>query len=166
MTTRETASTEGSSEFAESLRRGVLIGAAVLVLVVPPAVHYAPHLRAKPPVAAQTRGHGLADLGVQPASGDVRRMANWVADSRDNGTRAFVIIDKPQARVYLFGPDAHLRAAATALLGSARGDDTFPGVGDKPLKEVKAEEKSTPAGRFIADVGESCTRGVDEVWYD
>jgi hypothetical protein len=170
MTPRETA--RPSSEFAESFRRGLLIGAAVLVVVVPPAVHYARHAppthSAKAPAAAQpqVRAHGHADFGSENPSPDVRRMAAWVADSRDNGLRAFVIIDKPQARVYLFGPDAHLRAAATALLGSARGDDTVPGVGDKPLKDVKPEEKTTPAGRFVAEVGESSTRGEDVVWVD
>jgi hypothetical protein len=168
MTPREPARSRPRSEFAESLRRGLLIGAAALVVVLPPAVHFAPRIHsAKNPPAVQ-RAHGLhhADFGAEPVSADVRRMANWVADSRDNGARAFVVIDKPRARVYLFGPDAHLRAAATALLGSARGDDTFPGVGDKPLKDVKPEEKTTPAGRFIAEVGESSTRGEDVVWVD
>lgn len=169
MTPRETASAQPSSEFAESMRRGALIGAAVLVLVLPPALYFAPrHGRISPPATAvQPRG-GVhqADMAGEPASTDVRRMANWVAVSGDNGTRAFAIIDKPQARVYLFGPDAHLRAAATALLGSARGDDTVPGVGDKPIKDVLPEEKTTPAGRFIARVGESSTRGEDVVWVD
>jgi len=166
MTTRETAGAQPSSEFAESMRRGALIGAAVLVLVLPPALHFAP--RHAPPATAVRPQGGVhqADMAGEPASIDVRRMANWVAVSDDNGTRAFVIIDKPQARVYLFGPDAHLRAAATALLGSARGDDTVPGVGDKPIKEVLPEEKTTPAGRFIARVGESSTRGEDVVWVD
>jgi hypothetical protein len=169
MTPRETDSRRNRSEFAESLRRGLLIGAAALVVVLPPAVHFAPRiLPAKHATAPQpqVRAPHHADFGAEQASADVRRMANWVADSRDNGARAFVVIDKPQARVYLFGPDAHLRAAATALLGSARGDDTFPGVGDKPLKDVRPEEKTTPAGRFIAEVGESSTRGEDVVWVD
>jgi hypothetical protein len=171
MTARETASARENSEFAESIRRGVLIGAAVLVLVLPPALHYgqrsAPQAKAPAAVAQpQAHGHRLAQLGAEPASVDVRRVANWVADSRDNGARSFVILDKPQARIYLFGPDAHLRAAATALLGSARGDDTVPGVGDKPLKDVKPEEKTTPAGRFIAEVGESSSRGEDVIWVD
>jgi hypothetical protein len=150
------------------MRRRLLIGAAMLALVVPPAAYYyAPHWRAKPPpVAAAPRAHRAADLRGEPASTDVRRLAAWIADSGDNGRHAFAILDKPRARVYLFEPDAHLRAAANALLGSARGDDTVPGVGDKPIKDVLPQEKTTPAGRFVAEVGESSTRGEDVVWVD
>jgi hypothetical protein len=151
----------------------MLIGAAVLVLVLPPAIHYswlAP--RAKAPVAVQprvaqpTQVPHLADLRGESASRDVLRMANWVAVSHDNGARAFAILDKQQAKVFLFGPEARLLAATPALLGSAHGDDTVPGIGDKPLKEVKPEEKTTPAGRFIAEVGQSSSRGEDVVWVD
>lgn len=171
MTARETAATQPPSEFAQSLRRGMLIGAAVLVLVLPPAIRYAaPPLpaRAKAPESVQTqpRARHLADLRGEAASKDVRRMADWIAVSGDNGTRAFAILDKQQAKVFLFGPDARLRAATPALLGAAHGDDTVPGVGDKPLKDVKPEEKTTPAGRFLAEVGKSSSRGEDVVWVD
>jgi hypothetical protein len=155
----------------------MLIGAAVLVLVLPPALRYAPLApvapRASPPQAAQPRiaqpqlrPGTTADLRGQRASRDVRRFANWVAVSNDNGPHAFAILDKKQAKVFLFGPDARLRAATPALLGAAHGDDTVPGIGDKPLKDVKPEEKTTPAGRFVAEVGESSSRGEDVVWVD
>lgn len=181
MTTREIAAPHHPpSEFAESLRRGALIGAAILVLVLPPALRYAPVApvaspRNAPPAASRSqpriaqaplgRSH-VADLRGEPASRDVRRMANWIAVSQDNGTHAFAILDKRQAKVFLFGPDARLRAATPALLGAARGDDTVPGIGDKPLKDVKPEEKTTPAGRFVAEVGRSSSRGEDVVWVD
>ena len=38
-------------------------------------------------------------------------------------------------------------------------------MGDKPLAQVLPQEKTTPAGRFIAEVGAS-TRGEDVVWVD
>jgi hypothetical protein len=170
MTTRETARPLQPSEFAESLRRGALIGAAVLLLVLPPVLHYAPVAhspRAKAP-AVQPRAldRHLADFGNEPASRDVRRVANWVAVSQDNGRHAFAILDKEQARVFLFDPDAHVITSTPALLGAAHGDDTVPGIGDKPLKEVKEDEKTTPAGRFVAQVGESSSRHEDVVWVD
>jgi hypothetical protein len=93
-------------------------------------------------------------------------MADWVSHSRDNGKNSFVIVDKKQAKVFLFDPAGTLRAATPALLGSAHGDHTVPGIGDKPLAQVKPEEKTTPAGRFIAEVGESSSRGEDVVWVD
>ena len=157
------------SDFAESLRRGLLIGAAALVLIVPPFLHFAPH-GAKPAshatTAAPSRQHVLrhAQLGAEPASDDVRRFANWVADSRDNGNHWFVVIDKPRAKVFLFDIDARLDAAAPAVLGETVGDDSTPGVGDKPLSELKPEDLTTPAGRFVAETGETTSRKEDVVW--
>jgi hypothetical protein len=52
-----------------------------------------------------------------------------------------------------------------ALLGSALGDDSTPGIGDKPLSQIKPEERITPAGRFVAQMGETLT-GEDVVWVD
>jgi len=50
-------------------------------------------------------------------------------------------------------------------MGAARGDDTYPGVGDKPLNQVKEYEKTTPAGRFVAEPGKNAG-GEDVVWVD
>jgi len=115
---------------------------------------------APPPVAR------LAQFGKAKPSTEVRQMANWVVDSRDHQRMAFVIVDKKNARVYVFNPEGRLQAAAPALLGQARGDDTVPGIGDKPIAEVLPEERTTPAGRFIAEVGTSSSRGEDVVWVD
>ena len=162
MTQQDPATAGDRSEFADSVRRGVLIGAAALLLVIPPAIYYAPRSAPHP----VQRVHHVADLGDEPASGDVRRVAAWITDSGDNAAKSFAILDKKDAKVFLFDPDGHLRATAPALLGAAHGDDTFPGVGDKPIKDVLPEEKTTPAGRFVAEVGESSTRGEDVVWVD
>ena len=44
-----------------------------------------------------------------------------------------MILDKKAARVYTFEPQGRLVAATPALLGSAIGDHSVPGTGDKPL---------------------------------
>src|SRR3569623_770060 len=117
------------SEFADSLRRGLLIGAAALVLILPPALHFAHHgakpaAPAKAPAAAKPQHVTRhADLRDETASRDVRRMANWVADSRDNGTHSFVVLDKANAKVFLFDRNAPLQAAAPPVIGSAIGAD-------------------------------------------
>src|SRR6185369_268162 len=77
------------SEFAESLRRGVLVGVAALVLIVPPALHFGAK-PAKPPVREHVARR--ADFGAEPASQDARRLADWVADARDNGARWFAVL--------------------------------------------------------------------------
>jgi hypothetical protein len=163
------------SEFAESIRRGLLIGAAALVLILPPALHFAPHgaKPAAPPSAPQVAKpapqprHVVrhASFGGEAVSAETRRMANWVADSRDNGPHAFVIIDKPAAKVYLFDPQAHLKAATPTVIGSFIGDDTVPGSGDKPLSALRPEERTTGAGRYVAEVGETLEH-EDVVWVD
>jgi hypothetical protein len=116
-----------------------------------------------PAVAPQ---HGpLADFRGTPVSEGVREVANWSFYTRDNQGRAVVILDKHAAAVYAFNPAGQLVASAPALLGLTIGDDTMPGVGDKPLSEVRDEEKTTPAGRFVAKTGEDDS-GVDVVWLD
>jgi hypothetical protein len=179
----QAAAETSRSEFADSLRQGILVGLAVLALLLPLANHFS----SKAPPAAPLAAAPVAPATPAPAatpsrlpagparhanfaghkpSGDVRQMANWVVTSHDNGPKSFVIVDKKGATVYVFAPSGRLKAAAPALLGAAHGDDTVPGIGDKPLAQVLPEEKTTPAGRFIAEVGRSSTRGEDVVWVD
>ena len=66
-------------------------------------------------------------------------MADWVVDSGDNKNMPFVILDKKDAKVYVFHAHGGLRGAAPVLLGITVGDDSFPGVGNKPLSLVKPE---------------------------
>ncbi|MDB5897171.1 MAG: hypothetical protein JWP41_773, partial [Ramlibacter sp.] len=107
----------------------------------------------------------LADFRGEEPSPDAQQVANWVAFTNNNQRRAFVIVDKKDARVYVFNPDGKLKESAPALLGSARGDDSFPGIGDKPLSQVRPEEKTTPAGRFVAEPGRNANN-EDIVWVD
>jgi hypothetical protein len=190
-------------EFLPALRKGVLIGAGLLVLVLPlrmvqqhrqaehaqplPPVATAP---AQPPIAAPAqpgpqrqaqapqaaplpeqhaaapaplpRLH-LADFGKADPSPDVRLVANWVTHTRNAEGRSFVVIDKKFARVYVFDPQGRLKADSPALMGEYPGDDSSPGVGDKPLWQLKPWEKTTPAGRFVAEPGIN-SHHQDVVW--
>jgi hypothetical protein len=107
----------------------------------------------------------LPRFGSEPASAEARHVAQWALYSGDNEGRAVVIVDKRQARIFIFNPEGELLRASPVLLGSAIGDHTVPGVGDKPVAQVLPEERTTPAGRFIAEMGES-TVGEDVVWVD
>jgi hypothetical protein len=119
--------------------------------------------RSDPPNAPPAIRH--ADFGAEQPGTEVRRIADWVADSGDNAGMAFLVIDKVAARAYAFGPDGTLAGAAPVLLGLARGDDTAPGVGDKPLSAVRRDERTTAAGRFVAEIGYNL-RGEDVLWVD
>lgn len=106
-----------------------------------------------------------ANLKQEAASAEARQMADWVVDSGDNKNMPFVILDKKEAKVYVFHAHGGLRGAAPVLLGITVGDNTFPGVGNKPLNEVLPEEKTTPAGRFVA-ASDKNIKGAEIVWID
>ncbi len=107
----------------------------------------------------------LANFGAEKPSVDARHLADWIADSRNNAQSEFIIVDKKHAKVYVFDRDARLQGASAVLLGSAMGDDSAPGIGLKPLAAVKPAERTTPAGRFVAERGRN-TLGEDVVWVD
>ena len=127
---------------------------------------------ATPPATEHTAANGrqpssarYADFGGQTASPDVRHIADWVADSGDAAGSDFVIVDKKNASVHVFDGEARLRASAPVLLGSARGDESVPGIGDRPLAQVLPEERTTRAGRFLGERGHDLRR-EDVVWVD
>jgi hypothetical protein len=92
----------------------------------------------------------FANFEGEHASQDARYIADWVADSADSGGQPFVIVDKKDAKVFVFDADGRLRGAAPALLGIARGDDSIPGIGDRELSKIRVKDRTTPAGRFVA----------------
>ncbi|MGZ9058585.1 MAG: L,D-transpeptidase [Burkholderiaceae bacterium] len=96
---------------------------------------------------------------------DAAELFDWVTQAGDNDGLPFMIIDKRQAHLWVFDRSGKLQGNAPVLLGVARGDDTAPGVGDKKLSEIRTEERTTPAGRFLAEVGMNA-RGEDVVWVD
>ena len=111
--------------------------------------------------AAPTR----AEFGDTPAPADVRALADWVVANRDHGQRTFAIVDKSNPAVYVFAPHGRLVGKAPALVGLAVGDESVPGIGDKPVDKVLPHERTTPAGRFVAAPGSNHT-GEEVIWVD
>jgi len=101
----------------------------------------------------------------ETVSQDTRQIADWVINSNDNRNMPFVIIDKINAKVFAFDPDGHLRGAAAALLGLSRGDGTTPGIGSRKLSTIPTNERTTPAGRFVAFL-DTNLRGEEILWVD
>jgi hypothetical protein len=106
-----------------------------------------------------------AHLGNAKLSGDARDIGDWVVDSSDNRGLSFIIVDKKNAMVHLFDATGQLQASAPALLGMARGDHSVPGIGDREYADMPPETRTTPAGRFVAEMGINA-RGEDIVWVD
>ncbi len=111
------------------------------------------------------RSHHRADFGAERASRTARRIANWIVDSADNQGLPFIIVDKVDARIFVFNAGGRIQGAAPALLGAWRGDHTVPGIGDREYADMPLETRTTHAGRFVAALGMD-TRGEDVLWVD
>jgi len=98
-------------------------------------------------------------------SKDAREMVQWIMASHDNADMPFAVLDKKAARFFVFEASGRMVGAAPALIGAAPGDHTAPGVGSRPLSQMKPEERTTPAGRFISEPGRNLS-GEDIVWVD
>lgn len=98
-------------------------------------------------------------------SESARTLAEWAVRARDAAGRPFLIVDKRRARLHVFDADGSMRASAPVLLGSARGDDSVPGIGERAIEEIRPHERTTPAGRFVAERGVNL-HGEDVVWID
>lgn len=107
----------------------------------------------------------LADFRDQPASAEARRIAHWALQSGDHGGMPYMIVDKVQARVFVFDREGQLQGAGPALLGMERGDGTARGVGDRQLSAITPQERTTPAGRFIASLAPDL-KGQEILWID
>jgi len=106
-----------------------------------------------------------ANFERERASHEARQVADWVVDSGDNRSMPFAIVDKKDAKVFVFDADGRLRGAAPALLGLAIGDDAVRGIGDRKLSSIRPEERTTPAGRFVAALGLN-SHGKEILWVD
>jgi hypothetical protein len=106
-----------------------------------------------------------ADFAKEQASVDARLVADWALDSGDHKGMPFVIVDKAASRVFVFDAQGRLHGAAPALLGLAQGDDSVPGIGSRKMSTIRPEERTTPAGRFVASMGRSL-HGDEILWVD
>jgi hypothetical protein len=156
-------------ELFAGVKQGVLIGMAIAALSLPPrqpaanaAVAAAPPSK---PVATQIQPARFADFAGESASDDAQSLAHWIVDSGDNQALHFAIIDKKNTQVLVFNPNGRLTAATPVLLGAALGDDSVVGIGKRPIALVAPHERTTPAGRFMAQPGRNAD-GEDIVWVD
>lgn len=132
-----------------------------------PSAGHAPASAQASASSRQNAGDSLrkADFAGETPSPEAGEVANWVVRSADNSNLPFIIIDKVQARVYVFHADGRLRGATPALMGLAIGDHAVPGIGQRKLSSIKPEERTTPAGRFMASLDRDI-HGVEVLWVD
>lgn len=98
-------------------------------------------------------GHSQASDRKTDLTRDARNFVDWIVHTADHQNLPFIVVDKKAAKVFVYRGDGTLLGAASALLGVTLGDDTAPDVGKKKLADIRKEERTTPAGRFVADLG-------------
>lgn len=114
---------------------------------------------------AMADGSRRVNFESESASRRTRDMADWVLNSSDNRNMPFAIVDKVNAKAYIFDVDGRLRGAAPVLLGLAQGDHTAPGIGNIPMSRIPPTQRTTPAGRFAATMGYN-SHGKEILWVD
>lgn len=147
-------------DLIDGVGRGLVVAIAVLAFLCPRQLETEPHS-----LHLSTGHEQVEDANIRSLSSDAKRVHQWIVDTHDNQQSPFLLIDKRAATLYVFDSAARLRGATPVLLGAARGDDTVPGIGQRPIAQVRPEERTTPAGRFLAERGHD-NRGEDVVWVD
>ena len=85
--------------------------------------------------------------------------------SADNVNLPFIIVDKVNARVFVFDGQGQIKGSTPVLLGLAVGDDSVPGIGQRKLSTIRPDERTTPAGRFVASLDRDI-HGKEILWVD
>lgn len=137
----------------KTLRAAAALGALVLLSTPVFALQELPALQV--PLSA--------DFAGETASTDARYAAASVMASADNKGLPFVIVDKKEAKIFVFDAAGRLRGASAALLGLASGDRSVPGIGQRPLTQILPAERTTPAGRFLSQPGRNL-QGEEVIW--
>lgn len=107
-----------------------------------------------------------SQIKQSPLSGDARLLRSWVLEHNDHSGRPFAIVDKRAGRLHVFDSAGELAGSTPALMGATRGDHIVSGVGERAQKgEVRVDERTTPAGRFISIPGVNVS-GEHVVWVD
>jgi len=106
-----------------------------------------------------------AEFGAEPASEEARHVAQWALSTADNAQRPFAIVDKRNAKLFLFDRTGRLLGATPVLLGQAPGDHSVPGIGELDPARIPLADRTTPAGRFDTEPGRNL-QGEDVVWFD
>ena len=84
-------------------------------------------------------GAGAQPAGDTPMLSSVaRQLVRAVLATSDHRTLPFLVLDKQRALLWVLDPAGRVVNASPVLLGLARGDDSVPGIGDRPLRSGAA----------------------------
>jgi hypothetical protein len=115
---------------------------------------------------AKAASAASAESQTDTPSEGVAELTSWVVGSRDNGKLPFMVIDKVGARLFVFDAAGQQLGTAPVLIGITKGDESAPGVGDRELSNIPVEQRTTPAGRFLAKFGPAVGQHKRVLWVD
>ena len=144
---------------ALALLKSAMLSASLAVVLAPLHAISAP---------ASEAGGVLDAESVQTpasASADARYAVRWVLATQDNQGKPFAIVDKKNAKIFVFESKGQLIGASPALLGLSPGDTDVSDIAHRQPTSLGTAERSTPAGRFLT---EHCLNlnGEGVVWLD
>lgn len=141
------------------MARAVRASGATLLCIAAVALPAAPQASTlhPEPVPGDFAAAGLSAVAL--------RIADWALATGDAGGLPFLIVDKRAAALHVFDSNGRLTGSSAVLLGRAPGDDSVPGIGERPIAEIRPHERTTPAGRFVAERGVN-VHGEDILWID
>lgn len=113
----------------------------------------------------RARAAALSDDVLASATPDAKYAIQWALQSGDAGGRPFAVVDKTGARMFVFDGAGRLVGQTPVLTGLARGDGSVPGIGQRPVDQIRPFERTTPAGRFVTQPGRNL-HGEAVVWVD
>jgi hypothetical protein len=121
-------------------------------------------LWAAPGIAsASDRGAGGSAPTAARSPVAVLRLARWEFETGDAKREPLAIIDKKNARIFVFDAGGRLAGSAPVLLGQTKGDVERPGVGRLNPRQIEVSDRVTPAGRFDSQPGHNLN-GEAIVW--
>jgi hypothetical protein len=121
--------------------------------------------------ACHAAGAPVARIPLSAAGGDAALSTEladtlgWILATHDNAGAPFVIVDKRTARLQVHDAAGRLLGSTPVLLGMARSDRIVPGTEDRPLSQIRPQERVTPAGRYQARRGRN-QGGEEVIWVD
>ncbi|CAN5509765.1 hypothetical protein BH11PSE7_BH11PSE7_06260 [soil metagenome] len=140
-------------------------GVVVLMLALPATVLAEQKRLASAGLAGAAAHASQVAFAPSEMSGEARQVAAWAMYTGDTKGMPFLILDKVNATIHVFGVHGRLLGSSPVLLGSAIGDESVYGIGDRDLADIKPAERTTPAGRFVTTPGRN-SHGEDIVWVD
>lgn len=98
-------------------------------------------------------------------SDEVRFVVENAINTGDNRNRPFAVLDKKNAKIYIYSSTGILLAETPVLLGLAVGDHLAPEIGRLPLSKIGPSNRITPAGKYYAVIGKN-SHGGEVLWVD